>query len=408
MNINNNIDRAAYALAKENKENITKLQNPNLNLSIGSPIVTNYGGLTWEATTRSTYAQDTTNKLNSTASARFTNTTPGQSAIVTLVNQTSIVFDNIGNIYLSIFNNGASRVQADLNLQFYKTSSDGTGYKIEKFGAEIHPGWNTYIYKLSDKVVLAGSPTTANTFTCFRIVIISSSAVDLSVDVPMVASITTPKCVIQIDDGKIDTRDNALPILDKYGVKATWFVTKSWVGTTGYLDVPSLIDLQSLGHDIGNHSLTHADPTSMTYAQSLTEFGGMQSWMNANGLYSASDHIAYPNGVATANGVQACVDSGIKTGYFIWNSLYELYPFANKNRLKRISIDYTKNKATIKGIIDDAYSYGGTVFLLFHYVVSDTPNASGEISIADFDEYIAYVQSKNIEMATVSEWYKSV
>lgn len=59
--------------------------------------------------------------------------------------------------------------------------------------------------------------------------------------------------LISFDDGYQDTIDNALPILKKYGFKATWFipVNKSEINKEG---IKLLADA---GMDIGSHTMTH-------------------------------------------------------------------------------------------------------------------------------------------------------
>ncbi len=63
--------------------------------------------------------------------------------------------------------------------------------------------------------------------------------------------------VLTIDDGYRSIWENAVPLLDEYGYKATIFVPTSHVGGDNYLSWEQVAELQKKGHEIGNHSHSH-------------------------------------------------------------------------------------------------------------------------------------------------------
>jgi peptidoglycan/xylan/chitin deacetylase (PgdA/CDA1 family) len=63
---------------------------------------------------------------------------------------------------------------------------------------------------------------------------------------------------ITFDDGHISNYDHALPQLEKTGVRATFFIVASFVGTKAdTMNAAQLRELISLGHEIGSHSWSH-------------------------------------------------------------------------------------------------------------------------------------------------------
>ena len=56
---------------------------------------------------------------------------------------------------------------------------------------------------------------------------------------------------------------NALPLLEKYGLKATWFVACNLAGGTDpesgkkYMTWEEINEVAGLGHEIGSHTLSH-------------------------------------------------------------------------------------------------------------------------------------------------------
>ena len=63
--------------------------------------------------------------------------------------------------------------------------------------------------------------------------------------------------VLTFDDGHVSNSTLALPILQKYGFKAEFFITTDWIGTPGYLSVEQIATLSSAGMSIGSHGVSH-------------------------------------------------------------------------------------------------------------------------------------------------------
>ena len=66
---------------------------------------------------------------------------------------------------------------------------------------------------------------------------------------PTVVSLT-------FDDGDADNFAVA-PVLEQYGLKATWYIPSGLIGQTGYMTWDQLHQLADNGHEIGGHSLDH-------------------------------------------------------------------------------------------------------------------------------------------------------
>jgi peptidoglycan/xylan/chitin deacetylase (PgdA/CDA1 family) len=66
-----------------------------------------------------------------------------------------------------------------------------------------------------------------------------------------------PSVCITFDDGCETDLIAAAPILQEFGLRATFFLTAGFLGTPGYLRAGQVRELDSLGFEIGCHSMTH-------------------------------------------------------------------------------------------------------------------------------------------------------
>lgn len=70
--------------------------------------------------------------------------------------------------------------------------------------------------------------------------------------------------MLTFDDGTISQFDNALPLLDKYGFKATFFIMTVTLDKPGYLSREQIRMLATQGHAIGCHTWDHHKVTTYT------------------------------------------------------------------------------------------------------------------------------------------------
>lgn len=68
---------------------------------------------------------------------------------------------------------------------------------------------------------------------------------------------------LTFDDGYADAATAALPILNAYGFKATFYIVPGFVGRPGYMTWEQIELLYNSGMEIGSHTMTHADLTGL-------------------------------------------------------------------------------------------------------------------------------------------------
>jgi len=68
---------------------------------------------------------------------------------------------------------------------------------------------------------------------------------------------------LTFDDGYMDAYTAALPLLQQHGYSATFYIVSGFVGQPGYMGWPEIRALRDLGMEIGAHTVTHPDLTSL-------------------------------------------------------------------------------------------------------------------------------------------------
>jgi peptidoglycan/xylan/chitin deacetylase (PgdA/CDA1 family) len=111
------------------------------------------------------------------------------------------------------------------------------------------------------------------------------------------AGIRPPKrtFVITIDDGYADGYTYGLPILQKHGFVATYFVIAGRIGASGFLTADQIRGLVAAGQDIGNHTLNHARLSDASAARMRDQiYSGAATIAAVTGRWPET--LAYPSG----------------------------------------------------------------------------------------------------------------
>jgi peptidoglycan/xylan/chitin deacetylase (PgdA/CDA1 family)/uncharacterized protein YjdB len=99
---------------------------------------------------------------------------------------------------------------------------------------------------------------------------------------------------INFDDGYQSMFDNGLPILDAAGLRSTQYIITQKVGTDSYVTLDEVMQMYNSGHEIGVHTRTHPNLTTLTGAQMTDEILGAKQDLISWGIMPTT--LAYPYG----------------------------------------------------------------------------------------------------------------
>ena len=132
---------------------------------------------------------------------------------------------------------------------------------------------------------------------------------------------------ITFDDGNEHQYNAFFPILEKYGLKGTFYVVTSWIGQEGFLNWDQLAKLYSYGSEIGSHTHTHQN--LMNLSREALDFELYTSLMSLSHFDCKT--LAYPYG-----GYNRLVIDYVKKyyigarGYFVNNIRYPVLDEINQ------------------------------------------------------------------------------
>ncbi|NJN16409.1 MAG: polysaccharide deacetylase family protein [Oscillochloris sp.] len=100
---------------------------------------------------------------------------------------------------------------------------------------------------------------------------------------------------LTFDDGYMDAYTTALPLLQRYGFTATFYIVSDFVGRPGYMGWNELAALRDAGMEIGAHSVSHPDLTTLDLNGLRDQVGRSRDVLAANlGIPIVS--FCYPGG----------------------------------------------------------------------------------------------------------------
>jgi len=120
--------------------------------------------------------------------------------------------------------------------------------------------------------------------------------------------------LLTFDDGTDQQYSNALPVLNQYGFKATFFIMTVTIGHPGYLNKSQIQDLAKQGHVIGCHTWNHQKVTKYTEQDWVKEIEKPNATLQ-NITGSPVKYFAYPFGLWNGAAVEKIKKYGFTAAF---------------------------------------------------------------------------------------------
>lgn len=116
---------------------------------------------------------------------------------------------------------------------------------------------------------------------------------------------------ITFDDGWVEQYNIAFPLLQKYGMKATFYIPSSYPTGGRLMTWEQLGELRDAGMEIGAHTRKHVNLLTVSAADASYEISGSKSVLEAK-LDITVESIAYPYGLYSGSTVALAQKAGYR------------------------------------------------------------------------------------------------
>lgn len=212
-----------------------------------------------------------------------------------------------------------------------------------------------------------------------------------------------PIISLNFDDGYRSAYNIAVPILNKYNAKASFYIVTGYFKENPYITEKEVLKLQSWGHEIGAHTRHHVHLSEIKPSQLKDEILGSRQDLLKIGVKKVLT-FAYPNGNYNDLVVQAVKDAG-----FVGARITKP-KFNDKNvdvfLIKRQEVEAHTQFDEIKKAIDDTSNNKKWMVLVFHRIDDDGNPTSVRHEI--LEQIINYLNEKQIPIVTNEEGLKII
>lgn len=233
---------------------------------------------------------------------------------------------------------------------------------------------------------------------------------------PYTAAVAAPSTIVSItiDDGLEDAM-TAAEILDRHGMRGTFYINSGTTDTPGHLTRDQVIQLVDQGHEIGGHSVLHPDLTTVSVDEARREVClDRQNLLNW-GLRPIS--FAYPFGSANAATEHIAAACGYDNARIVGDlasksplcrqcpAAESLLPL-DKYRIRTSDdIDPTWTLSDIEGQVTSAMAAGGGwIPLVLHSICDGCSSIGFEPTVLEkFLDWLSTQQSFGVHVETVGE-----
>ena len=229
--------------------------------------------------------------------------------------------------------------------------------------------------------------------------------ISFEVNLPVKADVGKGVLSIAFDDGRQSQYDYAYPLLQQYGIHATFYIISSYIsdfsGYTSYMSISELENLQANGNEIGSHSVDHPNFLSLTDDQIVSECVNSKQLLQSYGF--SANNFAYPDG-ATNDHINSIVTQYYRsarsayTGPYIMSlptslSVLPAYPGESGDPSTWSQFNAMESAESMVDQIVSSNSYG---IIFFHNIIPGDTTDAYTISQEYFQDFLQYVANSGV------------
>jgi peptidoglycan/xylan/chitin deacetylase (PgdA/CDA1 family) len=209
---------------------------------------------------------------------------------------------------------------------------------------------------------------------------------------------------VTFDDGWADQYANATPVMKQLGINGTYYIISgSMTDQPDYMTAAQVKSLYTAGNEIGSHTVTHPDLTTVSQADLVTEMSQSQTTLQ-NLLGVPVTDFAYPYGAYNANTL--AVGKQYYASQRTVNGGENTKDNLDVTQLKIQEVDSDISQAQVQGWINGAIADKAWLILVYHEVAvtpSDPTDDLYDTQPSDFSAEMNYLKSTQVTTDTVHQ-----
>jgi peptidoglycan/xylan/chitin deacetylase (PgdA/CDA1 family) len=215
-----------------------------------------------------------------------------------------------------------------------------------------------------------------------------------------------PLISVTFDDGWESVYTDGLPVLQEDGIPTTQYIIAGEFSNPAYMTYDQVKAFKGAGHDIGSHTMTHPDLTTLSEDQlfyQLSESKNVLSAFQPNVRDFATPYSS-SNATTEAYVKRLYRSNRLSDGTKTFNPEKDINMAVNFNpyAINAFAVTRQTNIATIQSYIDYTVAHNGWLVLVYHQI-NDNPGDDYGVSKKDFKQQMDLVSKTNIRVATLGQ-----
>ena len=242
--------------------------------------------------------------------------------------------------------------------------------------------------------------------------IVAAGVLIVGLAVPSLAQARPTYVSLTFDDATA-SQASAVSSMAAHGMRGTFYVNSGDVGSDPYfMNWPQIQGIAAAGHEIGGHTTTHPDLTTLSPAMQTEEICGDRQALQAHGFDPVS--FAYPFAKHDATSRATTQSCGYTSARGVGNvgclpgcAPAESVPPPDPTLLRTAAgVEDTTSLATLQGYVTNAVENGGGWLILVFHTFCTNCGDPNSMTAANFDALLDFIQGQaanGVSVKTVRE-----
>lgn len=216
-----------------------------------------------------------------------------------------------------------------------------------------------------------------------------------------------PLVSVSFDDGWESSYQYAIPTLNRYGYKATFYINPSSIETPSFMRATDLEALFAAGNEIAAHGYNHDDMTAINAEELDYQLHEGRDYLQQAGFNITDFATPYGKGDAEVQWYAHKYFTTLRSTETGINTRQNFNPYD----LKVLYVDDFTTTQTITDALNQAKQYDGWLILVYHRVGTGKPSfralrvESTTLDSADFKAQISLINKSGIRVTPVAAAY---